>query len=179
MNQAQNNRDITGNSANLLSAFLPFTSHSLQRRNCHGEQLHDNRGVNVRGDTHSKQSCLCKSTTGHHVHVTQESALLFHGLHQRPQSLCVQERNGDNRTEPEHNDNQQGKQNLLAKVRDFPSVLNGVEQLRSPQLSRLQLRFSLSQQQRKRSPSRSGFCSAYHWTGSSRHRKRSLPDQHR
>ena len=161
--------------------FLPFSlsCHALQGRDCHGQELHDNGGVNIRGNTHGKQGGLGEGAAGHHVGIAHQAALGINIIHQLFQSGSVQERHGDNRAEPEHDDNKQSKKDLFAKIRNFPSVLNGVEQLRSPLLSRLQLRFSLSQQRRKRSPSRSGFCSAYHWTGSSHRRKRSLPDRRR
>ncbi len=166
LDQAQNHRDITGDGADLFPAFLPFASQALQRRDCHCQKLHDNGGVDVGGNAHSKQGSLCKGATGHHVGIAQSTACAIHIIHQLLQSVYVQERHGNNRAEPEHDNDKQGKEDLLPKIRDFPSVPNSIEQLRSPPLFRLQLRFSLLQQRRKRSPSRSGFYSAYHWTGS-------------
>ena len=150
LNQAQQNGYIAGDGRNLLASFLAFLRHSLKRRNGHSQQLHDNGAVDIGADTHGKERCVRERAAGQHVEVAQCGAPLADVGHERLKGVCVQERHRNHGAEAEHNDDEEGEQNLLAQIRDAPGVLNCFEQFRSPLPSHLQLRSSALQLQNRR-----------------------------
>ena len=62
---------VPGNPVDLLTAVL-FLAQAFQSRNSDGQQLHNNAGVDVGGNTHGHQRHFLESITGHHVDQSQQ-----------------------------------------------------------------------------------------------------------
>ena len=60
LNEAETHRGVSRNGSNFLSAFFAFLRHALQGGNRHREELNDDGRVDVRGDAHCKQRCICE-----------------------------------------------------------------------------------------------------------------------
>ena len=56
LDKTETNGYVTCDCGNLLSACLTLLSHSLERRNSYGQKLHNNRAVDVGGNTH-REDC--------------------------------------------------------------------------------------------------------------------------
>ena len=145
LNKAQQNGHIAGDGRNLLAALLAFLRHPLQRRNRDGQQLHDNGAVDIGAYAHGEQRRVGERAAGQHVKVAQGGTALRDLGHHLLKSVRVQERHRNHGAEAEHNDNQKGKQDLLAQFGNTPGVLNCFEQFRSPLPSHLRLRSSALQ----------------------------------
>ena len=147
LNQAQDNRYITCDGSNLLSAFFALFGQSFQSGDCYGEQLHDNRTVDVRGDGHGENRTIVKRITGHHLQVLHESTCAF-----RSEDACladVQKRNRDCSTDTENQENEECEENLFAQLGNAPRIDDDLKQIRSPLPFHRRLQFSVSRSRKR------------------------------
>ena len=112
---------IPGDGLDLLFAFLAaLLCHAAQGGNGDGQQLHHDGCRDVGRNGQCKQRCTGQRTAGEHVQPAQRVAALT----AEPALQCVavdpRERNGG--TETVQNDDQQGKQELILKLGNFPCV---------------------------------------------------------
>ena len=134
LDQTQADRHITGDGADLLSACLALLGKSFQGRDRYAEKLDNNGAVDVGGDTHGKDGGVGERTTRQGVEVS-DHVVAYVGRyavgrrHCRLQRVGVDERYRNDRTDTEHHDDEQGEQELFAKIRDRPCVSDDFKQL--------------------------------------------------
>ena len=148
LNEAEDNRHVTGDLRDLLLALFAFLLHLLQLRDCHAEQLHDNRGVDVGGNAHRHDVILRQVGAGHRLHELQQRI----AVQERLNVLGVDARRRNEAQESENQQHHQGVENLFTDLRDLPCVPQRLTHLRSPLLSRLPPRSSALRTRRTCSP---------------------------
>ena len=155
LNETEQNGNIARPACDLLLAFLTAVlNHMLEGRDGNGQQLQDNRCVDIGSDAHCENRRIGQAAAGEDIHEAQKRAvgsLLLKDLRQHGE---IYERNRDRRTEAEDEDNEQSVQNLLTQFCDPPRILNGLEHLRSPRPFRLPSRSSPLRKQRMPQPLR-------------------------
>ena len=108
LDKTERDRYVTGDCADLLSAGLAFFGKSFQSGDSYAEKLHDNGAVDVGGDTHCEDGGVRERAARKGVEISDHVVAHFGGdvvrAHRILESNCVDEGNGDNRTDPEHND---------------------------------------------------------------------------
>ena len=120
LQNCQTNGGIAGD---LLDLFLPlgaFLGHPLQGGNGDGKQLNNDGSRNIGGYAQGKESRFRKGAAGQQVQVTQQVSLgaVQHLL----QTAGIQKRHGNGAAKPYDYQNQQGIQELLAEILNFPCV---------------------------------------------------------
>lgn len=113
--------------------FLSFLLPLLQSRENDSEELNDNGGVDIRGDTHRKDGKLAQGTAGEQVHESEQVALVkellnYGGVYSRYRDVSSQ---------PEYREHNEGKYYLFPELRYLVDVRKGLKHLRSPRLRRL------------------------------------------
>ena len=133
LHRGQADSDVAGDAGDLFTAVF-FLLHALQCRDSDAQQLHDNGSVDVRRNTHGHDGHLGERITGHHVDQLQQGEGL--GIALAHDLGNVNTRGGDNAHEAEEDQHTEGIQQLLPEILDFPHLLQRLDHLRSPRLSR-------------------------------------------
>ena len=140
LNHSQSDGDVAGDTIDLLAATF-FLLHALQNRKRDAQELHDNRSVDVGGDTHGHNGHLGHRATGHHVHdIKQGQVIAAHA-----QSGQVDTGSRDTTHQTEQDQHTKGIEDLLAQVFDLPQLADVLKHVRSPRRCRQRLRSSPSQ----------------------------------
>ena len=131
LQDSDGNGGIAGNGLDLLLAlFAALTGQTAQRGNGDGQQLNNNRAVDVGLYAQSKNRCFSKCTTGHDIVQAQNGSahlidIVFHqtGIHIG---------NGDGVADTENQQNKCGENNLFAKFGNTPGFADCLNHLTSP-----------------------------------------------
>ena len=101
---------------NLLAPTLPFFGQLLQLRHGHGEQLHDNRSIDVRSDPHRKDGEFPKSAAGKRVEEHQDVIAVHQFFHGGP----VDAGHRDVQSHHEHGEHHEDELDALAQLGQRP-----------------------------------------------------------
>ncbi len=105
LHDRENDRNNAGDVRDFFLALFALFGKALQRGNSHGQQLHDNRSVDVRSDTERKQRTVCKRAARNSAHERKEVVPRNRAL----ELLSQKSRNGDIAPDTEHEQQQEGE----------------------------------------------------------------------
>ena len=133
LEKAEADGDIAGDLRDLLAALFALLVQLLQLGDGDGEQLHDDRGVDVGRDAHGHDRVVGKVRAGHLVDEAQKreafDRVLNHG--------GVNARGGDEAQHAVDQQHEQRVEDLLAQLGDLPGIFQRLKHIRSPRPSRL------------------------------------------
>ena len=127
---------IAGDGLDLLpSLFTAVLGQPLQGRDGHSQQLDDDGCVDIGLDAQGEDRCLGKGAAGHHVVQAQNGAahLIQIGL----QQADIHVRHRDGVADPEDQQDEECKNDLLPQFGDAPRFANGLDHVTSPRPFRL------------------------------------------
>ena len=119
--EGETDRHITGDGGQFLFAFLAAVFyHSLKGGYSYLQEVHDNRGVDIRIDRKSEYRCLAEAAAGQYIEVSEDSvAVLFkYGLYH----VEIYIGNIDRITETVYNQSKDNKEKFFSKIRNSPRV---------------------------------------------------------
>ena len=133
LEKAEADGDIAGDLRDLLAAFLALLVHLLQFGDGNGEQLHDDRGVDVGRDAHGHDRVVGKIRAGHLVDEAEQREALQGAGDDR----SINARRGDEAQNAVDEQHEERVEYLLAQLRDLPGIFQRLKHIRSPRPSRL------------------------------------------
>ena len=124
--QTQTNGGVPGNPGNLLLAFLTLLlCHPLQSGNGNGQQLDDNGSVDVGLNAQREDRSSAESGAGHCVVQSQDRGRQ-HAVKVVGKCSRIDIRDRNHVACPVNQQNEQCEDDLLAKLRDLPRILEGL-----------------------------------------------------
>ena len=120
LQQAQGHSAVPGILVEDLPAFLTLLRELLQGRNGHSQQLDHDGSSDVGGDTQSKQGGIAEGATAEQVNVAQPVIV---AANISLENIRLQERNRNRCANAEKQQDHTCIQELRAKIRHFPSIL--------------------------------------------------------
>ena len=126
LDQADGHGGVTGDGGDLLAALLAaLLGHALQSGDGHGEQLDDDGAVDIGLDGQGKEGGHGEGRTAHGVHQAQDGAALGGQIDLQLLGVDIGDRDGGAQAEDQQRED--GKQDLLAQLRDLPGVPDGLD----------------------------------------------------